>query len=101
MLENIACILGSCLGIVQNYRLGIHHLDGRFSPQILFKQQFCYDVNNIRAVVQGKIKAGNIVSYIWVILFCLNQGLSGLMGIIYWFKLQKEVWFQLIPVLNM
>ena len=87
MLKYAACTLGSCLGMIQSFGLGIYHLDGHFSPQGFFKHKFCLNVGDMRAEVQGNTKAVNAVRNIWVILDFFNQGLSSLMGIICRFKL--------------
>ena len=64
IVQYIPNSLSSRLGIFQSTRLGAKHLNRDFTPQILFKEEFCFLFRYIGASVICQVKSGDVISYI-------------------------------------
>ena len=84
------------IGNLSKY-LGAKHLNQNSTPQILFKEEFCFLFRHIGASIIRQVKSGDVISHIRWVLPGTQQLITSLLHIVRRIKLQQQITFQSIP----
>ena len=97
IVQYIPNSLSSQLGIFESTWLGAKHLNWDFTPQILFKEEFCFLFKYIGASVIRQVKSSDVISHIRWVLPDMQQLLTSLLHVVCTTKLHQQITFQSVP----